>query len=63
MFYRPEREAQVLQAVIDRNEGPLAGETVARIFREIMSACLALENPWKWPILAPLVPFTQAATI
>jgi len=63
MFYRPEREAQVLQAVIDRNEGPLAGETVARIFREIMSACLALEKPLEVAYFGPAGTFTQAATI
>jgi len=44
VFYRPEREAQVLRRVMDRNEGPLNEETVARLFREIMSACLALEE-------------------
>ena len=42
MFYRPEREAQVLRAIQDRNPGPLPGDYMARIFREIMSSCLAL---------------------
>jgi len=36
VYYRPEREAQVLQRIMERNPGPLAGETVAHIFREIM---------------------------
>jgi chorismate mutase/prephenate dehydratase len=63
MFYRPEREAQVLQKVIDRNEGPLDGKTVAHIFREIMSACLALEKPMEVAYLGPEGTFTQAATI
>ncbi|MGM0563449.1 MAG: prephenate dehydratase [Pseudomonadota bacterium] len=62
-FYRPEREAQVLQTVVDRNEGPLAGETVARLFREIMSACLALEEPMTVAYLGPEGTFTQAAAI
>jgi len=44
-FYRPEREAQVLTKIKERNPGPLANDTVAYIFREIMSACLALEKP------------------
>src|SRR5258706_7460117 len=43
--YRPEREAQVLRRIKERNPGPLGAETVALIFREIMSACLALERP------------------
>ena len=44
VFYRPEREAQVLQKVMARNTGPLHAEEMARLFREIMSACLALEQ-------------------
>ncbi|EKE24863.1 MAG: Prephenate dehydratase, partial [uncultured bacterium] len=40
LFYRPEREAQVLRNVMERNEGPLSDTTMARLFREIMSACL-----------------------
>ncbi|WP_101756867.1 prephenate dehydratase [Oceanicoccus sp. KOV_DT_Chl] len=63
LFYRPEREAQVLQKVIDRNQGPLDGKTVARIFREIMSACLALEKPMEVAYFGPEGTFTQAATI
>lgn len=62
-FYRPEREAQVLRNVIERNQGPLAGETVAHIFREIMSACLALEKPMEVAYLGPEGTFTQAAAI
>ena len=46
-FYRPEREAQVLRKVMARNEGPIANEDMARLFREIMSVCLALEEPLK----------------
>ncbi|HEX7764471.1 MAG TPA: chorismate mutase, partial [Cellvibrio sp.] len=47
LFYRPEREAQVLRKAMERNKGPLSNEEMARLFREIMSACLALENPIK----------------
>ena len=43
-FYRPEREAQILKKVIEQNKGPLSEEEMARLFREIMSACLALEQ-------------------
>ncbi|GAB3287644.1 prephenate dehydratase [Parahaliea aestuarii] len=63
VYYRPEREAQVLKRIMDRNEGPLAGETVAHIFREIMSACLALEKPLQVAYLGPEGTFTHAATI
>ncbi len=63
VYYRPEREAQILQRIIDRNPGPLEGTTVAHIFREVMSACLALERPLQVAYLGPEGTFTQAATI
>lgn len=61
LFYRPEREAQVLRKVMERNQGPLSNDTVARLFREIMSACLALEAPQSIAFLGPEGTFTQAA--
>ncbi|TGD73471.1 prephenate dehydratase [Mangrovimicrobium sediminis] len=63
VYYRPEREAQVLRRIIERNRGPLAGETVAHIFREVMSACLALEKPLQVAYLGPEGTFTQTAAI
>ncbi|PLW69761.1 prephenate dehydratase [Pseudohalioglobus lutimaris] len=63
VYYRPEREAQVLHRIMERNQGPLAGETVAHVFREIMSACLALEKPLQVAYLGPEGTFTQAAAI
>jgi chorismate mutase/prephenate dehydratase len=63
VYYRPEREAQVLQRIIDRDRGPLAGSSVAHIFREIMSACLALERPLQVAYLGPEGTFTQAAAV
>lgn len=62
-FYRPEREAEVLRKVKARNQGPLDGEEVARLFREIMSACLALEQPLNVAFLGPDGTFTQAAAL
>ena len=63
VFYRPEREAQVLQKVMARNQGPLHPEEMARLFREIMSACLALEQPMKIAFFGPAGTFTQAAAL
>ena len=62
-FYRPEREAQVLRKVMEANTGPLDDEEVARLFREIMSACLALEQPISVAFLGPEGTFTQAAAL
>lgn len=63
VFYRPEREAQVLQKVMARNQGPLHPEEMARLFREIMSACLALEHPLRIAFLGPNGTFTQTAAL
>jgi chorismate mutase/prephenate dehydratase len=63
VFYRPEREAQVLQKVMARNTGPMQSEEMARLFREIMSACLALEAPMKIAFFGPAGTFTQAAAL
>ena len=63
IFYRPEREAQVLKAVMARNTGPLSGEKMARLFREIMSVCLELEAPQKVAFLGPVGTFTHAAAL
>lgn len=60
-FYRPEREAQVLRAALERNAGPLRDEEIARLFREIMSACLAQQEPLKVAFLGPEGTHTQAA--
>ncbi len=62
-FYRPEREAQVLRKAMERNQGPLSNEEMARLFREIMSACLALEQPVKVAFLGPEGTFTQQAAL
>ncbi|UTW46045.1 prephenate dehydratase [bacterium SCSIO 12696] len=62
-YYRPEREAQVLRRVLDKNQGPLDDEEMARLFREIMSACLALEEPIKVAYLGPEGTFTQQAAL
>ncbi|WP_181919446.1 prephenate dehydratase [Alkalilimnicola ehrlichii] len=62
-FYRPDREAEVLRRLCDANPGPLSNDTVALLFREIMSACLALQQPLKVAYLGPEGTFTEAAAI
>jgi chorismate mutase/prephenate dehydratase len=60
-YYRPEREAEVLRNVLARQDGPLRDEEMLRLFREIMSACLAQQEPLKVGFLGPEGTFTQAA--
>jgi len=60
-YYRPEREAQVLRAVRERNEGPISDAEMLRLFREIMSVCLAQQEPLKIAYLGPEGTFTQQA--
>jgi len=60
-YYRPEREAEVLRGVQARNAGPIRDEEMLRLFREIMSACLAQQEPLKVGFLGPEGTFTQTA--
>ena len=62
-FYRPEREAEVLRKALERNQGPLRNEEVVRLFREIMSACLSLQEPLKVTYLGPEGTFSQQAVL
>ncbi len=60
-YYRPEREAEILRTIKKRNDGPLRDEEMLRLFREIMSACLAQQEPLKVGFLGPEGTFTQTA--
>jgi chorismate mutase/prephenate dehydratase len=60
-YYRPDREAEVLRSVLERNKGPMRDEEMLRLFREIMSACLAQQEPLKIGFLGPEGTFTEIA--
>lgn len=62
-FFRPDRVAQVIDKIRAANPGPLKGEHVAAIWREIMSACLALESPQRVAVLGPVGTFCEQAAI
>jgi len=62
-FFRPDRVAQVIEKIQSANQGPLHNRHVAAIWREIMSACLALEAPQRVAVLGPEGTFTEQAAI
>ena len=62
-IYRPEREAQVLRRIKEINPGPLPDDSVLWFFREVMSACLSLEQPLGIAFLGPLGSFTGCAAL
>jgi len=59
--YRPEREVQILSRLAAENAGPLSNEAVTGVFRQIMSACLALEQRLRIAYLGPAGTFSHAA--
>lgn len=62
-FFRPDRVAQVIEKIQTANPGPLLNQHVAAIWREIMSACLALETPQRVAVLGPQGTFCEQAAI
>jgi chorismate mutase/prephenate dehydratase len=61
--YAPEREAEVLRRVAHANGGPLTPDMTRAIWREILSACRALEAPMTVAFLGPLATFTHQAAL
>src|SRR5690348_13030543 len=61
--FRPEREAQVIDTLKRVNDGPLKTDSVAPIWREIMSACRALETPTRVAYLGPAGTFSEEAAL
>jgi len=60
-IYVPSRETEVFRRAVERSEGPLPARSIQAIYREIMSACIALEKPLKVAYLGPQGTFTQLA--
>ncbi len=63
IVYRAEREAQVVRRLQDANQGPLPAESISVLFKEIMSACRALEQPLSVAYLGPQGTFSEAAAV
>ena len=62
-FLRPDRVAKVIAQIQQANQGPLHNEHIAAIWREIMSACLALESPVRVAYLGPAGTFSEQAAL
>ena len=62
-FFRPDRVAQVIEKIQTANLGPLKSDHVAAVWREIMSACLALESPVRVAYLGPAGTFSEQAAL
>ncbi|HET9463361.1 MAG TPA: chorismate mutase, partial [Thiobacillus sp.] len=60
-IYRPEREAMIVRRLREANPGPLSGDTIERLIREIMSACRAVEETTRVTYLGPVGTFSQQA--
>ncbi|MEJ2089932.1 MAG: chorismate mutase, partial [Gammaproteobacteria bacterium] len=63
VYYRPEREAQILARIKQSNVGPLSDQDLAKLFREIISCCLNLEQPLTIAYLGPAGTYTESAAI
>ncbi len=63
IFYRPEREADILRRIRATNRGAMPPEVMARLFREIISSCLSLEKPLSVATLGPPGTFTEEAAV
>lgn len=61
--FRPEREAQVIHGLQTANPGPLKGDSISHIWREVMSACRALEAPQRVAYLGPAGTFSEQAAV
>ena len=62
-FFRPDRVAKVIEQIQHANKGPLKNEHVAAVWREIVSACLALESPMRVAYLGPTGTFSEQAAL
>ena len=61
--FRPEREAQVIAKLRALNKGPLSGDAVEAIYREVISACRELERRLRVAYLGPPGTFSEQALL
>lgn len=62
-FYKPDRERQILERLTSKNKGPFPNDALKAVYREILSASLALEEPLKVAHFGQLATFTHLAAL
>jgi len=62
-LYKPERESKILRSVIEGNSGPISNERIRVIYKELISACLSLEEGLKVGYLGPEGTHSEAAVL
>lgn len=62
-FHVPGRERQIYERLLNLNPGPFPNDALRSIYREIISASLALESPMKVAFLGPRATFSHLATM
>ncbi|MBN2644118.1 MAG: prephenate dehydratase [Desulfuromonadaceae bacterium] len=62
-FYVPSREQAIFERLQSRSSGPFPPDAVRRVFREIISGSLSLEQPLKVAFLGPQATFTHVAAM
>ena len=61
-IFRPDRESQIIKNLRSLNKGPLSGEHIHNIYREIISSCLSLETNLTVSYLGPEGTYSELAT-
>lgn len=62
-LYDPSREKQIYKRLTERNSGPFSSQAIQNIFREIISASHALQEPIKVAYLGPKATFSHLACL
>ena len=60
-FYRPARESSIIRNLIKNNSGPIVDKKIKLIFKELISACLSLEQQLNIAFLGPLGTHSEGA--